>query len=385
MNSYLTHRKTKATAFICALVICLISLAPAVPARAASNEEETFFFLTDTLGYSGAAACGIMANIRAESNFYPGAYNSSGAYGLCQWMGGRRGSLYGFCDSNGYDSDSLEGQLAFLDHEMKTRYPGVYNYLMSVDNTSEGAYDAAYHMCYYYEAPANRGGQSSRRGSMASGTFWPRYEIYTKDVWLDTADGRIYHYKDGTYHVGWLTLDDEIYYLDANGILRAGLFTADGRTYLADENGARLTGWQTIDDATYYFSPEDGSMQTGWIEVDGQTFFLADNGKLESVNTLADKTGVTEDDIARKAAEKENHEDETVNAPASDPLPLPDNINDVAESIQSAGSDSQTAAAVVASPGNDTAVNPDDFGGASTAMQGADMTPEEELITFGEN
>lgn len=397
------HVRGSLLALVTALSVALTALLPAAPARAESNEQDTFFFLTETLGYSGAAACGMMANIRAESGFYPGAYNGAGAYGLCQWMGGRQGNLHWWCGSNGYDSDSLHGQLAFLDHEMKTLYPGVYNYLMSVDNTAEGAYDAAYYMCYYYEAPANRSGQGARRGSMAQHTFWPRYEIYTRDIWLDTENGRMYHYKDGSYHMGWLELDGEIYYMDRDGILRAGIFTCDGKTYMADEDGARVTGWQTYGDGTYYFSPVDGTMQTGWIEVDGQQYLMGPNGKLEKFNAFMDKAGVTEEDIEQKAAEQAGQSEEAVNAPAAEPLPLPDKVSDAVENIQNAGTDSQNAAAVVASPGNDSAIDPDDYGstdesGESTmdtselqageevqdpvSMESAEMEQPEEAVTF---
>ena len=375
-----TIRRTAALA--AAFAVTLAFLFPAFPAKAASSEEETFFILTQEFGYGGAAACGIMANIRVESNYYPGAYNGSGAYGICQWMGGRQSHLHSWCSSNGYDSDSLRGQLAFLDYEMRSNYTGVYNYLMSVEDSADGAYNAAYEMCYYYEAPANRSGQGSSRGSYAANTLWPRYEIYTRDIWLDTDKGRMYHYKDGSYHTGWLELDDEIYYLDEDGILRIGMFTVDGKTYMTDEDGARVTGWQTVGDGTYYFSPEDGSMQTGWIEVDGQQYFLDSNGKLERVNTFTDKTGVSEEEIEEKAKEQNGGTDENVNAPSADPLPLPDEINDAVEDIENAGEDSKDAAAVVASPGEDTAVDPDDYGAGETPEDGtmdtSDLTAGEE-------
>ena len=57
------------TAWLAALVITAAALTPALPAKAASNEEIAFFYLTDTLGFNVAAACGIMANIRHESRW----------------------------------------------------------------------------------------------------------------------------------------------------------------------------------------------------------------------------------------------------------------------------------------------------------------------------
>ena len=42
------------------------------------NADYIFEYLTNRLGYSEAAACGIMANIRCESTFNPHAWNAGG-------------------------------------------------------------------------------------------------------------------------------------------------------------------------------------------------------------------------------------------------------------------------------------------------------------------
>ena len=74
MKNALVSRISKYTvAWLAAAAITLAAMAPSMPAKAASNEETAFFYLTDTLGFNVAAACGIMANIRHESNFHPGA------------------------------------------------------------------------------------------------------------------------------------------------------------------------------------------------------------------------------------------------------------------------------------------------------------------------
>ena len=59
--------------------------------------------------------------------------------------------------------------------------------------------------------------------------------------------------------------------------------------------------------------------------------------------------------------EKEIEQEVTVNAPSADPLPLPDKLSDVAQTIQEAGSGSQSSAASVATPGQETQINPDDY------------------------
>ncbi len=317
-----------------------------IQAEASSGADECFRILFEDLGYSAAAACGIMANIRAESSFRPSA--TGGGYGLCQWTGGRVSSLRSWCSSNGYDSSSMKGQLAYMDHELRTRYTSTYNYITSVENTAEGAYNAGYKFCYSFEAPANRSGQSARRGSMASNTYWPTYRIYCEYSWIETSEGKMYYLTGGEYALGWTEIDGEEYYFDANGHLKTGLFSADGKTYYTNEEGVKLSGWQDIGGSTYYFG-EDGAMQSGWIEVDGKRFFLDPNGKLQVVNSFEDKAGTNEVDITNTITEQNNTPQEVITAPAVDPVSIPDHISEIANNIQKAGNEGTENAAAIGS------------------------------------
>lgn len=127
--------------------------------------EMIYDILTSTYGYNKAAACGILANIRFESNFDPdvGDYY----YGLCQWGGSRKDALFSFCSANGYDATSIEGQLIFLEHELNTSYTSVKSYLQGIDNTANGAYNAAEYFCNHYEGAASSAG----RGDLAMSYF----------------------------------------------------------------------------------------------------------------------------------------------------------------------------------------------------------------------
>ena len=97
--------------------------------------------------------------------------------------------------------------------------------------------------------------------------------------------------------------------------------------------------------------------------------FLDSNGKLTSVNSLNGKNEINEVDIQDAISEKEAEAEKTVNAPSADPMPLPDNISDVVQNIQEAGSGSQSGAAAVATPGQGTEINADDYK-SSDAVQG---------------
>jgi FOG: Glucan-binding domain (YG repeat) len=51
----------------------------------------------------------------------------------------------------------------------------------------------------------------------------------------------------------------------------------------SEEPSASFLGWQEIDGAQYYFSPETGEMQTGWLELgEKQYYFSPDTGQMQT-------------------------------------------------------------------------------------------------------
>lgn len=161
------------------LPILLLALSLMVPGVRASNiavEREVFNFLTKELGFNSAAACGIMANIEAESDFRPTRWGDNGtSFGLCQWHRGRFDDLRAFCLQKGYDYTTVEGQLWFLQYELMTSYQTTYNILRKVPNTSQGAYDAAFTWCVRFERPAGMEISGAKRGRSAQMKYWVRY------------------------------------------------------------------------------------------------------------------------------------------------------------------------------------------------------------------
>ena len=153
----------------------LLFLMLPMEAQAEDVEKTVFYYLTDEMELSPAAACGIMGNIKAESGFIPSIVGLGNAYGLCQWTGARTTRLRSFCASNKLDSASAKGQMAYLEYELKNYYPQVYYYLLSVTNDANGAYNAGYYWCMHFEIPANRYAASVYRGNLAKNTYWPEY------------------------------------------------------------------------------------------------------------------------------------------------------------------------------------------------------------------
>ncbi len=157
------------------LTLCMVfALLPFGAQASESNELTIYTYLRRELGCSEAVACGILANIKAESDFNPGAYNPDGGYyGLCQWGGERKERLYDYCGGIGLSADSLEGQLAYIQLELKTNESNVWAMLKEIENTEDGAYDAAWKWAQYYERCASSRYYS--RAYSAKTTFWPKY------------------------------------------------------------------------------------------------------------------------------------------------------------------------------------------------------------------
>ena len=141
-----------------------------------SNEQITYLFLTKVMGYNTAAAVGVMANIKYESGYKPVSNGDSGSsYGICQWHAGRKTRLINWCNDNGYDHATLEGQLYYLQYDLTHSYTKVHNYLKAVENSGQGAYEAGYYFCYHFEGPSNKAAKSDTRGVYARDTLWERY------------------------------------------------------------------------------------------------------------------------------------------------------------------------------------------------------------------
>lgn len=142
-----------------------------------ANDELCYAFLVKVVGYNHAAACGVIANIKYESGFKPGTIGDGGnSLGICQWNTSRKTLLINWCKDNGYDPESLLGQLYFLKYELEKRYPKIHKYLQDVSNSPEGAYDAGYYFCYNFERPAKKETSSVTRGNYARDKAYSKYK-----------------------------------------------------------------------------------------------------------------------------------------------------------------------------------------------------------------
>ena len=130
-------------------------------------------YLYQEVGFTPAAAIGVLVNIMYESEFNPRAIGDDGtSFGLCQWHRARWENLVNVCTMAGQNWASPEGQLFFLKYEME-QYPVLKAQMNEQPNTPSGAYAAASLFCVTYECPEGAEEAGAFRGAIAEYTFFP--------------------------------------------------------------------------------------------------------------------------------------------------------------------------------------------------------------------
>ena len=174
-------KKIKKNVSIWVIVILIVCgcVFPHHQVSAASNNERIVYEYLINAGFNNAATAGILANIEAESSFDPtakGDYDKKGnptSYGICQWRNDRWTNLRNYRPN---DWTTLNGQLAFLIHELEVSNKGINSYMRnSIPNTRDGAYEAGRYWCYNFERPKDKGTVSVTRGNRARNYYWPKY------------------------------------------------------------------------------------------------------------------------------------------------------------------------------------------------------------------
>lgn len=145
----------------------------------ATNEKTCYNYFTKVMGLSKAVACGILANIQAESDFDHTTLGdtdlSSPSFGLVQLREGRLADMKNWCNSNRLNYQTVEGQLKYIDYELNRDFQKMLAKFKSLPNTPDGAYQAAYEWCVKYERPKNMDTKGKLRGVKARDDFWRRF------------------------------------------------------------------------------------------------------------------------------------------------------------------------------------------------------------------
>ena len=104
---------------IAPIMLMVASASPAGDASALEGIEKTIAAHLLSAGYTRLQVAAIMGNIDAESGFRPDALNpSSGAFGLCQWLGGRKAGLIQLAEATGRSPRDVSAQLDWLVREL---------------------------------------------------------------------------------------------------------------------------------------------------------------------------------------------------------------------------------------------------------------------------
>ena len=148
-------------------------------ASATSTKAQAIYcYLTGTLGYNPAIACGFIGNMCSECglNEQDGFPNSS-PVGLIQWLGARRTNLINFAASKGANPASATLQMQFIQQELNTSYSSTV--LAPLNRISPSDVISATNIInQYYEV--SESGQAERGISPYAGN----------QRWLNEAAGR---------------------------------------------------------------------------------------------------------------------------------------------------------------------------------------------------
>lgn len=201
-----------------------------------STVEDKVWYTLKKLGYSNESIAGAMGNIKRESAFDPTALNSSsGAYGLAQWLGGRRTSLQNYAASKGKTEDDVDTQIEFLVAEITGQGDAVgfatrrlsggkgenYHTYDEWENATT-VEDAAVAYCWFYETPST------------SSTRTPE-TIESENKRIEAAQEYYELYKDRGNGGEYTAISDDY------GV--KGYYTAsNGRTFTV-LNQSSISGW----------------------------------------------------------------------------------------------------------------------------------------------
>ena len=79
----------------------------------------------------------------------------------------------------------------------------------------------------------------------------------------------------------WKKVKGKWYYYGANGQKVKGWLTYQNNSYYLNSNGRMVTGWKKINGGWYYFA-KSGEMKTGMIKLGSRKYYLGGNGRMQT-------------------------------------------------------------------------------------------------------
>ena len=143
-----------------------ITSSSSMPSNTSGNLKAAFDYLISK-GFNAAAVVGVLANIRAESNFNTSAVGDHGtSFGICQWHNNRGENMKKFVGSDW--STNLTKQIDYLIFELQNSYKKVLSTMMNCPNTLTGAKQVADVFVRKFEIPSNVDSESQKRQQHAA-------------------------------------------------------------------------------------------------------------------------------------------------------------------------------------------------------------------------
>jgi hypothetical protein len=102
-----------------------------------SADAKSIMSVLIAAGMSKAGAAAAVGNMQQESGINP----AEAGGGLCQWIGDRWTNLVNYCNSLQLSSNSTQGQLDFMLHELQTGYASLWSELMTTTNVTQATTD----------------------------------------------------------------------------------------------------------------------------------------------------------------------------------------------------------------------------------------------------
>lgn len=234
---------------------------------AEANILYIYSFMINNLGYTHKGAMAMLNNMGAESFFDSQATNqSSGAYGLCQWLD-RKKDLVKFAEDNNMDYTSIDTQLLFMDHELKNRFNSgneqhrLYDQVTGVLDVS-GEWMSG-NITKIYEAPVDPND--------------PDYVSKNQQV----ADSRYYGYNS--------CLED---FIDANNVLTRDVSSIDVSNSVSENIDTNNTQEQ-VDTLSF----ENDNLEVVDTIVDDSVYVIKSG---DSLYSIAKANGITVEELYNK-------------------------------------------------------------------------------------